>query len=98
MFFIKYIIYLILFFILFGVYRKKGPSLPNGRLFGIFLIALFGIRFLIEFLKNPQVEWETKMPLNMGQLLSIPFILCGVVILYMSYKKKTNTLVSTENI
>ena len=47
------------------------------------------MRFLIEFIKQPQVGFEQSMTLNMGQLLSIPFILVGVGILVYSFIKKT---------
>ena len=47
-------------------------------LFGVFFIVLFTSRFLIEFVKNPQEEFEIGMTLNMGQWLSIPFILMGI--------------------
>ena len=55
---------------------------------GIFFVVLFGMRFLIEFVKNDQVAFEAGMPLNMGQLLSIPFILLGIGMIIYSYKKK----------
>ena len=78
--------YLILFFILWVLY-KKGYGQKVGFLFGVFLIALFTIRFVIEFFKENQVAFEDALPLNMGQLLSIPFILAGGVILYFSQKQ-----------
>lgn len=56
-----------------------------GNIFGIFLIVLFGVRFLIEFVKEPQVAFEQSMALNMGQLLSLPFILFGVFLLIRNY-------------
>lgn len=56
-------------------------------MFGFFLIVLFGTRFLIEFIKNPQEDFEVNMLLNMGQLLSIPFILTGIVILWCALRK-----------
>ena len=56
-------------------------------MFGFFLIILFGTRFLIEFIKNPQVDFEQNMVLNMGQLLSIPFIVAGGVILWRALKQ-----------
>ena len=68
------------------LYAKKLDKLKRGTIFGIFLIVLFGMRFLIEFIKEPQVDFESTMALNMGQLLSIPFILAGVVILVWSLK------------
>jgi prolipoprotein diacylglyceryltransferase len=48
----------------------------------------FGARFLIEFIKEPQVEFEKAMTLNMGQLLSIPFILVGIGFIVYAYTKK----------
>ena len=79
--------YTILGFSLMAAYNKKLEKLKRGEIFGIFLICLFGIRFLIEFIKEPQVEFETSMALNMGQLLSIPFILAGAALLAWSLTK-----------
>ena len=47
------------------------------------------MRFIIEFIKEPQVEFETSMTLDMGQWLSIPFVLAGIAILIYSYRKRT---------
>ncbi len=80
--------YLFLFVLLYYIYMKKWPKLNSGYLFGLFLMILFGSRFLIEFIKEPQVEFEKTMVLNMGQLLSIPFIIAGVVIFAYSFKSK----------
>ena len=79
--------YLVLFVALWVLY-KKGYGKKEGFLFGLFLIALFSIRFVIEFFKENQEAFEDSLPLNMGQLLSIPFILAGAVILYLSVKRK----------
>jgi len=57
-------------------------------LISIFLIIVFTSRFFIEFVKEPQVAFESSMKLNMGQLLSIPFILAGIAGLYLSMKIK----------
>ena len=79
--------YLIIFVaFLWLYYRKNFAQRRPGAMFGIFLIALFGIRFLIEFIKNPQEDFEVGMILNMGQLLSIPFIVAGCVLLYRAYR------------
>lgn len=80
--------YIILGAVLAFLYYKKPQKLFRGEIFGIFLIALFGIRFLIEFVKEPQVMFEENMLFNMGQLLSIPFILAGIVILVLSLKRR----------
>ncbi len=74
--------YLILFFALLSYYTKNYLTMRPGTIFGIFLIVLFGVRFLIEFLKEPQVDFETNMVLNMGQWLSIPFIIYGIYLLW----------------
>lgn len=79
--------YLIIFVVfLWLYYRKNLAQRRPGAMFGIFLIALFGIRFLIEFIKNPQEDFEVGMILNMGQLLSMPFIVAGCVLLYRAYR------------
>lgn len=80
--------YLILFFILLALY-KKGYAKNTGFLFGLFLIVLFGIRILVEFFKENQEAFEADLPMNMGQLLSIPFILAGGVIIILSKRKQT---------
>ena len=80
--------YLILGLILMWLYKNRLPKLRRGTLFGLFLIGCFGMRFLIEFIKEPQVEFEETMALNMGQLLSIPFIAAGIAILVYSLLKK----------
>jgi phosphatidylglycerol:prolipoprotein diacylglycerol transferase len=52
-------------------------------------LLLFTVRFLIEFVKEPQVDFETDMLLNMGQLLSIPFIIAGVIVVFRKERKPT---------
>jgi len=80
--------YLTIFFITIRMYIKADGHPRPGTIFGWFLILLFTVRFLIEFLKEPQVGFEEHMILNMGQLLSIPFIIAGIVILWYSKKGK----------
>ncbi len=79
--------YLALFILLLFLYRKRLPRLKEGTLFGIFLLVLFAARFFIEYIKEPQVPFEESMALNMGQILSIPFIFAGAVILLYSIMK-----------
>ncbi|MDR1847112.1 MAG: prolipoprotein diacylglyceryl transferase [Bacteroidales bacterium] len=79
--------YLLLFAVLYVIYKKtKGKQ--QGVIFGLFLIVLFASRFLIEFMKEPQELWEQNMVINMGQILSIPFILEGIAVLWWSLKQK----------
>ena len=72
---------LLIFIILFLIWYKKQEKLPRGLLFALFLIILFGFRFVHEMFKENQVDFENTMSLNMGQILSIPMILAGIVIL-----------------
>lgn len=78
--------YLVIFALLYTIYNKKGAQLKQGLIFGVFLILLFTARFFIEFIKEVQVNFEQGMSLNMGQWLSIPFVLIGVFLLYRSFK------------
>lgn len=78
--------YLCIFTFLITYYYKRFEKLVLGELFSFFLILVFGVRFFIEFLKEPQVGFEESMSLNMGQLLSIPFVLLGAILLYRQYK------------
>jgi len=80
--------YLLLGLVLLCLYWKKLDKLYRGTFVGIFLIVCFGSRFLIEFIKNDQVDFEADMVLNMGQLLSIPFVLLGIGFLVYAYTKK----------
>ncbi len=77
--------YLVTFAILMHLYWRMLPKLKKGTLFGTFLIGIFGARFFIEFVKEPQVAFEQGMALNMGQLLSIPFVLAGVALIVYGY-------------
>ena len=86
--------YTILGFGLLTAYNKRLEKLKRGEIFGIFLICLFGVRFLIEFIKEPQVEFETSMALNMGQLLSIPFVLAGAALLVWSLTKGSPAMIT----
>jgi phosphatidylglycerol---prolipoprotein diacylglyceryl transferase len=80
--------YLIIFLILIFIYKKKSGKLNNGFIFGLFLILLFAFRFFVEFLKENQSPFEAGMILNMGQILSIPFVIIGIVIIFMASRKK----------
>ena len=80
--------YLLLGCVLMWLYWKKLDKLYRGTFVGIFLTVCFGARFLIEFIKNDQVEFEADMALNMGQLLSIPFVLLGIGFLVYAYTRK----------
>jgi prolipoprotein diacylglyceryl transferase len=80
--------YLIIFIIVFTVCKTKNIKLGNGFLFGLAITLIFTMRILIEFVKINQVEFEEGMKLNMGQILSIPFILIGIYFMGKNLIKK----------
>jgi prolipoprotein diacylglyceryltransferase len=77
----------LLFVLLFWLWNRQKAATPHGRIFGLFVVILFGLRFLYEFLKENQVAFENELPLNQGQNLSIPMILVGIVVLARSFRK-----------
>lgn len=77
---------ILLFIFLFAIWNHYKRSLPEGRIFGYFMIILWSLRFAYEYLKENQVPFEDKLPLNMGQILSIPLVIIGIFILIRSYR------------
>jgi prolipoprotein diacylglyceryl transferase len=88
--------YLFIFFLLFGIYWKKKGEHIQGMLISLILILIFTARFFIEFLKEDQVAFESGMTLNMGQILSIPFLIAGFVWLYVSIKQKKRAVIKRK--
>jgi phosphatidylglycerol---prolipoprotein diacylglyceryl transferase len=81
--------YLACFIFLWWLYNKgKTAKNREGLIFGIFLVWIFTARILIEFIKLDQEAFEASMKLNMGQLLSIPFVIAGVILIILALKKK----------
>lgn len=76
--------YFVVFCMLYTAYWETRMIQFPGRVFGATLVTCFLARFLIEFVKESQAPFESRLPLNMGQLLSIPFILLGVYLIYAS--------------
>lgn len=85
--------FLIIFGLLWYLYKKKLFNNQNGFIFGLFLILMFSARFIIEFFKENQVAFEDTMALNMGQILSIPFMIVGIALLIISNKKAKLTTI-----
>ena len=82
------ICYLISFgLLMYFFYKVKDLKDRTGFLTGVFFIGIFLTRFLIEFIKENQEAFESGMALNMGQILSIPFILAGVWLIYNALHK-----------
>ncbi|MCA4898149.1 MAG: prolipoprotein diacylglyceryl transferase [Bacteroidota bacterium] len=81
--------YLFIFALTFYLYKTNRPRLQNGFFFGLSLSSIFMARFFIEFLKERQVAFEETMLFDMGQLLSIPFIVVGFGFVVYGWKKTT---------
>jgi len=82
--------YLFTLLILLFLYKKKAGKLGNGFMLGTLLVSVFSFRFLIEFIKQEQADYVLNIPLNVGHLLSIPFIILGAVLLYLSRRNTGN--------
>ena len=80
--------YLLLGITLILLYKFCRKKMYRGTVIGIFFIVVFGSRFLIEFVKNDQVAFEALMKFNLGQWLSVPFILLGIGFLVYAFVKK----------
>lgn len=80
------IAYLLIFLIIYAVYNRR--KFADGFVFGLFFTLLFIARFLIEYTKINQVSFEESMAFNMGQTLSIPFIIGGVIIMFLRWRKR----------
>ena len=79
--------YLFTFGVLLYMYWKTKAKDYQGLLVGVFFIFVFGTRFLIEFIKEVQEPFEKGMSLDMGQWLSIPFILTGIILIILAIRK-----------
>jgi prolipoprotein diacylglyceryl transferase len=83
-----------LFLLLLGIWHRYRGQIKNGFLFSCFLIILFSLRFIDEFVKINQEPFEDKLILNMGQILSIPFVLTGMIILLRNLRKERKAVSS----
>ena len=85
--------YLAVFILLYTIYWSKKGEHIQGSLISLLCILIFTARFFIEFLKEDQVAFEATMKINMGQWLSIPFILMGIAGLYWSMTRKKRLII-----
>jgi prolipoprotein diacylglyceryl transferase len=79
--------YLFTFGVLYYMYWKTKAKDYQGLLTGVFFVFVFTARFLVEYIKEDQEAFEATMSLNMGQWLSIPFILTGIALIILSFRK-----------
>lgn len=89
--------YLIIFVILYFLFRNPKLKYRNGFFLGAFLILIFGFRFGIEYLKEIQDTFEADWELNQGQRLSIPLVIAGVVLLLRNQQIAPKTVEKGEN-
>jgi prolipoprotein diacylglyceryltransferase len=78
---------LLLFVFFFWLWKNKRHKFTQGFAFGLFCVLLFSFRFVVENLKENQVAFEDSLPLNMGQILSIPFVVIGIGVMIWSKKR-----------
>ena len=78
---------LVIFTLLMWFWSKKKGKTQEGLMTGLFMVVLFGLRFFYEFLKENQSDFENQMALNMGQILSIPSVIFGLIVLIYSYRR-----------
>ncbi len=79
--------YLLIFLLLLFIYRKQGGRVPPGELIGLFLLTAFTARFFIECVKAPQASYRLPFPLSVGQLLSVPAVIAGIILLAGSRRR-----------
>lgn len=89
--------YLLTFFILMVIYKKGNRKTQPGLLFGIFLILVFTARFFIEFFKTQQEAYSWDFWMSTGQMLSLPFWIAGIVLVFMAFKKTEKKQVKRRN-
>ena len=83
---------LLLFFILFWYWKTYRKQSAPGTMLGISLVWVFSLRFVWEFFKEDQVSFEAEMALNMGQILSVPAIVLGLLLLMRNFFRPSLTI------
>lgn len=81
------IAYALIFAVLLAIYRRSGKRTPEGLLFGVLMALVFSARIVVEFFKTPQAAYEAGQLFTVGQYLSLPFVMLGVVMMVMAIKR-----------
>jgi prolipoprotein diacylglyceryltransferase len=79
--------YTLVFAFLLWLYYRKDGKIERGLFFGLFLVLVFGFRIVVEGIKENQEAFDLGIPLNMGQLLSLPFVLAGIVFIALAIRR-----------
>ena len=82
------IAYLLIFVLILSIYLKQPQKVGSGLFFGLCLLLIFAFRFAVEYTKEVQEAFESSMPIDMGQLLSIPLIAIGAWSVWRSFGRK----------
>jgi prolipoprotein diacylglyceryl transferase len=85
-----------LFIYMYWFWKNRRNKVGPGYMFGLFCVVLWIERFVDEFFKENQAAFEGNLPLNMGQILSIPFIIIGIIMMVRAKNKKTETALPGE--
>ncbi len=81
--------YLLTFFVLRAIYKRHGAETPRGLLLGWMLALVFGVRILVEFVKTQQAAYEAGQLISVGQWLSVPFLILGIVLIARARRPAT---------
>ena len=81
------IAYGLIFLLLYAVYAKRRARTPSGSLLGLFLVTVFSFRVVVEFVKVRQAAYGHSLPLSVGQWLSVPLIILGIILLVNASRK-----------
>ncbi len=87
-----------IFVLLFFYYKSKKENTPEGLLTGLFMVLVFTARLILEQWKVPQAEFLLPMGIKMGQVLSVPFIITGLILIIRALKKNTLNEFKTKEI
>lgn len=81
------IAYALTFAVLLAIYRRSGKRTPEGLLFGVLMVLVFSARIVVEFFKTPQAAYEAAQLFTVGQYLSLPFVMLGVVMIVRAIRR-----------
>jgi prolipoprotein diacylglyceryl transferase len=84
--------YLVIFVFTYRFYLRNTDELKPGALLGLVLVFVYSSRFLLEFFKAKQSDIEAGMNLNIGHLLSIPFVIAGLILVFRPVKRSKESL------
>ncbi|WP_420154083.1 prolipoprotein diacylglyceryl transferase [Siphonobacter sp.] len=87
---------LILCVVLYSIWNRYKTSLPQGILTGLFMVVVFVLRFVYEFYKENQVTFEDQMTYNLGQILSIPAVLFGLLGIWWAIRRRETRIFTNE--